>query len=281
MKYLLIFIICFVGVGCQKIVEVPIQNDITRLVIEANIERKNTSDSAIQVIRLTQSAQVNNSSDPSVVSDADVVVRGSDNSEHRFFFFAPVGRYVCTTFVARSNVNYTLNIVWRGDTYTATERVIPGARIDSIYQFYQNQTIFQDSGLVVKIDFTDPITERNYYRIDVLRNDTLKIVVDPGNEQIRLREDTQFNGKKVRDVLVDNEVIFKPGDTATVRLSSISQYAYEAFRTMFIQTGGGTIGGNPPPVPIRSNVANTTSQQRYPLGYYSVADVSIVELGLK
>lgn len=260
--------------ACQDPIQLDLPTEAPRLVVEGIIERKiGAPDSAFQRIKLTKSVGFLSGIRPPLVRDAQVSVIRSDGVETPFIFSERDSAYITNSLVVQENFGYRLRILYAGDVYeTGLDSARRGGRLDSIYQKPRRTSPFGATrGLTVAVDFTDPADVRNFYFIQLFKNGRNALEIAPGNQFTSIRSDEFFNGETLRGLEPPGNILFQPGDTALVKVISISESLYEYLRALFIQTqggGGGTF--NPPPAPVRSNVLNRTNPERYPLGYFGV-----------
>jgi hypothetical protein len=259
--------------ACEKVIDVDLNDQPPRLVIEGNIEAKPDSpDSSVQKIFLRLSANFFLNARTPVVNTASVKVL-SDGLEVPFAYNPQDSSYTATNFVARVGTTYTLQIDFNGERYEATETVPPFVAIDSLYFAFQEETTFADAGIIALIDFQDLGGVENYYWFRNFRNGVSTFKVDPGNQFRALLRDQFFDGQKLTSLPpADNEAIYETGDTATVKLSSISKRQYEFLLALYISSPPGAF--DPPPAPIRSNVRNLTNPSNAPLGFFGAIAAS-------
>lgn len=271
---LLFFVIALLAISaCEKVIEVDLNDQPPRLVIEGNIEAKlDAPDSSVQKIFLRTSANYFLNARTPVVNTATVKVL-TEGQEISFAYNPQDSSYTATNFTARVGATYTLQIDFNGERYEATETVPPFIAIDSLYFAFQEEGTFNDAGIIALIDFQDLADVQNYYWFRNFRNGISTFKVDPGNQFRALLRDQFFDGQKLTSLPpADNEAIYESGDTATVKLSSISKRQYEFLLALYISSPPGAF--DPPPAPLRSNARNVTNPTNAPLGYFGAIAVS-------
>ncbi|WP_420571164.1 DUF4249 domain-containing protein [Kordia sp.] len=276
MKKILFSLIIFVIVSC----ETEVTNDITlngstpRLVINGGIERNTTTPLAEQRIELTSTIGFLDTTDPTPVTNADISV--SDGTNDFTFTHVGDGVYTNSTIVAAINTEYTITIIWQGETYIGSDTLTEVVDFDNVYAEFEAETLFTDEGYFVKFDATDPAGIENYYYYRIFKNGEFFIVADPGNSFTLVESDEFFDGQQRTGVKPNEEVIFKVGDTAKVQQLSITEEYHDFLVELFTQTGnqGLSFVGNPPPASIRSNVLNTSTPSNRALGYFYTVDVA-------
>lgn len=260
--------------ACQDVIDVALQSEPPRLVVEGIIERKaGERDSAFQRIKLTKSIEFFAGVRPPLVRDAQVSVISSTGEETRFMFSERDSAFITNNLAVQENVGYKLRIRYNGDVYeTGFDSARRGGTLDSVYARPRRTTPFDTTrGFTIAADFTDPADVTNFYFIKLFKNGRDALEIRPGNQFATIRADRFFNGETLRGLEPQANIVFQPGDTALVKVISIGESLFEYLRALFIQTqggGGGTF--NPPPAPVRSNVINLTNSERFPLGYFGV-----------
>jgi hypothetical protein len=270
-----LFCAVFTLIGCQDPIVVQLNDDIPRMVIEGALERKQgLPDSAYQKLVLRFSQQFYDQSRPRMITDAQIVVLSGDGRQTAVLAYnSRDSVYDTRNLVIRAGMTYTTRITWRGDVYETTDELMPGGRIDSIYTRTQVETLFQPGGIIVLIDYTDPVQFANHYQLRLLKNGRNTTISDGGNQFTLLRNDEFFNGLRIRALPVNDEVTFVAGDTAQAEVVSLTKPMYDFYFTAFsLNRGAGLF--NPPPAGLPSNLRNTTSADRFPLGYMGVVDVT-------
>jgi hypothetical protein len=175
---------------------------------------------------------------------------------------------------------YTLSIIYEGDTYQAVETLLPVASIDSIYQFFVEENIFDEAGIRIKIDYKDPPDQVNYYYWEQYRDGISLIDPNPGTKWTIISSDELYNGQPFIGKIPNDELIYKSGQQAFVRQIALSEFAYNYYFALFDQIG--TRGGlSAPPAPIRGNIENLTNPDRYALGYFYATEIAEAELTVK
>lgn len=268
-------------VSCQEPIVEDLEQDLNRIVFDGSLEYKpNLPDSAFQKIKMTFNIDFYSTERPAQLTDASVIVRSSDGLQEETFVYSPAdSAYITNQLPLRPNVGYTTTIVWGGDTYVVSDSIIIGGSIDTLYQLEQKETIFNKGGIVSVIDYTDPAETRNYYQLVLLKNGKNTLLSQPANQFRLLQNDDFFNGSTLRGLIVNNDVVFEPGDTSRVEVQSLSQRMYEYYFTAYVINRPG--GNNPPPAPLRSNVVNVTNPSKPPLGYLGIVHTTRREIVIR
>jgi len=258
---LLVLIVAIFLNGCEDVVNIDLQTDAPKLVIEASINWNKGTTGKEQKIKLTTTTNYYSDLIPKV-SGATVSIKNSSNSTFRFTEIANTGVYTCSNFIAVLNETYTLTIINKGNTYTAVETLKPVAPISEIIQ--NNEGGFTGKDIEIKTYYTDPANETNYYLYNYHYSNQVK-------QNYYADEDTFFQGNKFFSVSQSDDL--KVGDEITVTHYGISKPYYN-YMNVLISIAGSSGGGpfQSPPATVRGNIINTTNPDDYPLGYFSISE---------
>ena len=126
----------------------------------------------------------------------------------------------------------------------------------------------------------DPADQTNYYYWEQYQDGVSFIQPNPGTKFSLVSSDELYNGQFVRGRLVDDDIIYTPGQTGLIRQIALSEFAYKYYFAIFDQEGSrGNLSS--PPAPIRGNIENTTNPDNYALGYFYAAEISEREIIIK
>jgi len=254
-------------ISCEEVIKVDTDTAPPRLAVEAAINWQKGTSGNIQTIKLTTTAGYFENTIP-VVSGAIVTVTNTvDNEVFNFIENPNTGVYICSDFIPEFNKPYTLTIISKGETYTATEKMYPVA---SITKFSQNNNGgITGKDIEVKTYYNDPADQANYYlfKYEYLNYKKVDLYTD---------EDTYYNGNEFFSVSQNDSL--KVGDKLGITHHGISKsyYNYMSIITNLAgQSGGGPFQS--PPATIRGNVVNKTNSNNYPLGYFSMSEIDYKE----
>ena len=275
-KYLnLIFLIVLVFVlfSCSQETTVDLGNPTQRLVVEGRIEYVASSENPRQEITLSQIGDFFENQDTPRAIGAEVWVTNAANE--RFDFDEEMdGQYVNSGLSPTIDETYVLHIVWEGQEYEAMETLIAVPAIDTIYQRFEEGNLFEDEGIKIAIDFTDPAEVDNYYHWETFLDGELQILPDPGNKNNLIAEDDFFNGNQIVGYFPNEEVVFDPGNEVLVRQIGLSENAFTYYYTLFDQAAKTGALIDTPPIPVRGNIRNLTNPSNYALGYFYACEVA-------
>jgi len=263
----LVFLIAFFAslffTSCEEVVDVDLDTAPPKLVIEASINWEKGSTGKQQVIRLTTTTGYFENQIP-VVSNAVVYVTNSKNQKFTFTEFNKSGRYLCNDFKPELNEEYTLTVISKGNTYTATEVLKSVAPITRIEQ--KNDGGFTGEDIEIKTYFTDPADEDNFYLFKYVYSNKI-------TSNYYVSEDKFYQGNEIFSSAIDEDL--KAGDEVEVTHFGISKQYYN-YMNILVSIAGSNVGGpfQSPPATVKGNIINTTDKNNYPLGYFSLSETS-------
>ena len=158
--FFFVFILATLFVGCEDVVDVDLNTAPPKLVIEASINWQKGTSGNQQRIKLTTTTDYFSTNIPKV-SGAIVTITNSTNTVFNFVEVPNTGEYFCSNFVPVINETYTLTVVSKGQTYTATETLQPVAPITKLEQ--KNDGGITGDEIEVKTFYNDPAGIPNYY----------------------------------------------------------------------------------------------------------------------
>jgi len=247
--------------GCEDVIDVDLNTAPPKLVVEASINWYKGTSGNEQKIKLTTTTDYYSNEIPKV-SGATVFVKNSSNATFNFIENPNTGEYFCTNFIPVLNETYTLTVISKGQTYTATETLKPVAPITKIVQ--NNQGGFDGKTIEIKAYFNDPATEENYYLFGYSYENQLL-------NNYFVGEDTFFQGNEFFSISQNDEL--KKGDKIDIRHFGISK-TYSNYMKVLISVAGSSNGApfQSPAATVRGNIINTTNFDNYALGYFSVSE---------
>lgn len=259
MKKIFLMVIFFgILTSCEDVIEVELNDAPPRLVVEANLNVwENGSSSA--AVRLTTTAPFFDNDLP-FVTDAEVNITDENGMVYPFIY-SQNGIYT-SILRPQLNVDYTLRIQYKGETYSATETLYTVSPLEFVEQ--RDDGGFSGEDIELKAFFTDPAGERNYYFFEGLseKGDALDVY-----------NDEFFDGNSIFGYYLIEDLA--PGDEVQFNLYGASEAYYNFMFILLQQTGDG--GGGPfetQPATVRGNIVNETNPDNFPLGYFRVSEVS-------
>ena len=250
--------------SCTDVVDIPLDTDNPRLVIDASINWQKGTTGNNQVIKLTTTTDFYTNVIP-VVSGATVFIKNNANGIFNFIETPNTGVYLCGTFVPVLNETYTLTIISKGQTYTATETLQPVAAITSVTQ--EKQTGLGTDFLKLKAFFNDPAEADNYYLYKYKFTKNLK-------PEYSVDDDLFFQGNTFFSLVLEEDTT--AGETVEITHYGISK-SYFNYMTILLSVAGSSGGGpfQSPPATVKGNIKNQTDLDNYPSGYFRLSESDV------
>lgn len=272
-KKALYFLLALVGFSaCEKIVEVDFPSDEPKLVIESQITNKRD----LWKVKLSLSQPYFDQDSADDISNAFVNISGTDGSNVDLVY-SDTGIFVSSdSLQCAVGETYTLTVVYKNKTYTATEKLANGFPIDLMLSFFLPSTNgFVESGYYIFIQGKENDYKGDSYLWKFYRNDTLK--EDFG----LLAENDEFGPVSYFNASIDpddplsglaNNIIprpfpflVEPGDTVRLEQYNLDPTYYQFLFEVQSQLGRSGTPFDPPPANPNNNISNGG------LGYFSVA----------
>lgn len=276
---LLIIILSMISISCQKVIDIDLNSSDPRLVVEGFVN--DVDDTA--VVKLSYSVNFDEDNIFPPAKGAAVKITDSDGVE-TILSESIVTEYTngvptVTTnspgiyrapLLGKVGKTYTLTIVNRGITYTATSFLATPIPLDSLFVSYTGGFNPPElSPYFITCEFQDPAGEPNYYRFKQFINGVEDSFIYTGSDNLQ-------DGQKVKASLFGSENGFKEGDTITVQMQLIDEGTCDYLMSLSQLTQDG--GGSAVPTNPKSNIVGGA------LGYFSaysqVTDSLIVNLNI-
>jgi hypothetical protein len=259
MKYLYLVFAIFIFSSCEDVVEIPLTEGPKRLVIDANINWEKGTAGNEQVIRLTETAGYYETDIP-LATGASVIIKNSNLDEFEFIEDGATGLYKTSSFVPVIDEDYELTVVYKGDTYTASETLKPITTINSVEQTLQN--IFGNDVVRVDFNYTDPVDQENYY-LGEFSSDVYLLNV------YRTWSDEIINGNDDSVFEIDEDL--EKDNNLTLRFYGISE-AYHNYIILLLQQIESNGPFATPPSALKGNCINTTTPENKAFGYFRLSE---------
>lgn len=263
-------LLCLVFASCEDVIDVKVSEGKTRLVIEASLDWERGTYGNEQFIKLSKSSPYFQTNGNNAVTGASVKVTNNNTGAEFLFTDENDGTYTISNFVPIVSHEYTLEIVYDGETYIGKETLTAGVPISSITQSVEGG--FDKELLEVNITFNDPADEENFYLIKYMEEGDLFPV-------LRDMSDAFVNGNVIdmswekEDDEDNNEKPFEVGDKVTISLYSISKRYYNYIRMLIEQYDSGGSPFSSTAAQLKGNCVNTTNPENYPYGYFRLTQV--------
>ena len=264
MKKIILFLV-IVLTSCEEVVNIPLETAKPKLVVDASIKWQKGTAGNEQLIKLSNTSNFYNNNIPKV-SNAIVFITDDNGMIYNFIEdVANAGNYWCYNFTPELNLNYTLTIIYNGETFTANEKLMPCPNITNIEQ--NNNGGFTGEDIEVKYFFDDIVNEENYYLFRFESSENLIPELD-------VLEDTFFQNNEMF-AYYSNEKL-KTGTNLDFTLYGISKNYYNYVNIILGIAGNN--GGSPfttPPATVRGNIINQTNFDNFALGYFNLSETDV------
>jgi hypothetical protein len=220
---LLLFLIIFVFPGCQKVVNVDLNEAAPRIVIEGTINDRRGPYS----VMISKSGSYFNQPVLPPVTGAMAII--TDNSGITDTLKeVNTGIYISSKIRGIPGKTYTLKVMSENQEYEGSSTMFSHVSIDSLTLVKSESQHFNLGGnnqkeipLEIHCFFKDPL-EKNFYRIKVFRNDSIN------TQNYRLFDDQYTNGQ-ITELRVAHATA---GDKYRVELYSLDSKTYGYYRTL-------------------------------------------------
>ena len=273
-KTIIIFLIAIIFISCDEKIDLTLPASPSRLIVEGRVELiKSTSEHEQQIVISTLNDFFDQSQTPRVDNAVVRVIDGNGEVYPYQHDDDDPGRYFNTDLNAEIGESYTLQIEWNQEFYEASSILVEVTPLDSVYQVFEEENAFEDGGLKLAIDFTDPIGEDNYYFWELFADGQNLILADPGNSGNVIANDRFWDGQKIEGYFPNEERVLEPGMEVIVRHIGISKETFDYLFLLFEQTGQTGQFIDVPPALIRGNIQNLTNPENIAMGYFGASEV--------
>lgn len=274
-KYIpvILFSLLITLVSCEDVIDVTVDEVEPRLVIEASINWEKGTVGNNQIIKLSTSTPYFNTTQINQVTGASVKVINTDTNTEFVFTDQNNGDYTTTSFVPVIENNYSLEVVYNGETYRANESLKSVSSINNVTQSLEDG--FDDEVLDVSIFFDDPADEENYYLFKYIESDDLFATLESQSDEF-------VNGNELKETFEkesdsdDDQKEFNPGDEVVITLLGISERYYNYISLLIDQYDGGGDPFSSTPAEIKGNCINETNANNYAFGFFRLSETVTV-----
>jgi len=260
-------------VSCTDVIDVDVQTDTIRLVVEASLDWEKGTTGNEQTITLRTSTPFFDTQSTDVVG-AQVSVTNDVNGEVYLFTDQADGTYTTDTFNPQLDASYTLEIIYDGQTYTANDTMNPVADIIDVFQ--DTEDGFDDETIELHIVFNDFEAEGDNYFFKYERPQDLLPILESGDDEFINGNEVDWWFEINEDDDEEGEIKpLAPGDVVTINMHSISRPSYNYIDIVIDQLGGVGLFESTP-VAIKGNCINTTNPDNYAHGYFRVTQKNTV-----
>lgn len=248
--------------ACEDVIDLEVPNAEPKLVIDASLNWFDGTLGDYQVIKLSLSAPFFNNQVPAAIG-ASVIVTDQNNTIYNFVDTNFNGIYECFNFNPQLNQEYTLSIIYNGETYVGTEILTSVTPIDYIEQ--NNNGGFTGEEIEIKAFYTDPAVAENYYFFEFKEEHET-------NPYLEVYDDKFIDGNQIFAFYSNSDT--ESGHELVINNYGISKQFYEFMFLLLQQTSD---GGGPfeiQPATVRGNCVNQTNPENYPFGYFRASQAT-------
>jgi len=268
-KYL-VLLIGLILLSCTDVIEVEVPYAGSRLVIEASLDWEKGSFGNRQTIKLSESIPYFDTTTSDIVTGASVKVISDLDGKIVEFVDQNDGNYTTLSFRPIPNGTYTLEVVYKGETYIAIETLKPVVDILDVNRSTQNG--FDKNAIEVNIYFDDPAEVENYYLVSFQAQDDLfPALLDISDEFTNGNEITVFYEKIENDRTGETEL--QPGDVVDIELYGVSKTYFNYIRLLIEQSASRGDPFSSVPAPLKGNCANLNNPDNFAYGYFRLTQV--------
>ena len=254
------FIIIIVSFsGCEKVIDVDLDTAAPRLVIDAQIKWQKGTNGHSQIIKLSTTTGYYETLVPKV-SGATVFVTDSKGNVFNFIETTENGDYKCEQFIPALNGDYTLTVLYKNQAYTATETLKPVPKIEQITD--KESDGFSGKYIQINAFYIDNAATDDFYLFRYKASTDIIPTYD-------VSEDEFYQGNLIFGIYISDKLV--KGQNIDITLSGISErYFNYMSKIISISSAGGPFQS--PPASLRGNIINTTDENNYALGYFSLSE---------
>lgn len=260
--YLYIVLILLSFFSCEDVIDVDVPSTEPRLVIDASIDWFKGTNGNEQSIKLSLSAPFFDEEVPPA-NNAIVYITDQNNVVYNFIEDENSGIYKNLNFIPVINTEYNLTIIYKNETYTGIEKLLPVPELEYVEQNLEGGISGEETE--IKAFFMDPSDQENYYFFEFIPN----IPVTPTLDTFK---DEFVNGNLIFGFYVEENL--NPGSSVVIRNHGVSERFYEFMFVLLQQTVENEGPFETQPATVRGNCMNVTNPDNYPLGYFKLSEVS-------
>ena len=260
--FLVVVILC---ASCQEEVFLDLDRKDARIPV---IEGYWTDQGINNEVKISLSKNYYDSTDQEFVRDAEVFIKELSTGRKITFSYLNTTRSYRPNLGERAKVGetYQLNVNWKGQVFQSEGLMLEAPTVDSVTYVYQEKRLFRDEGYYVKVYGKIPFPDKNYYRIRVIENDTLK-----NQREDYLLFDDAF-GLQVFEEGLELGYAFQKNDRVRMELYRLNKDAFDYLSQLvsLLFNDGGLF--SPPPQNPESNIRVVKGNSQV-LGYFVVSPV--------
>ncbi|MCB0382199.1 MAG: DUF4249 domain-containing protein [Psychroserpens sp.] len=261
MKKIIFIIIVIFTYACEDVIDLDLPTSKPRLVIDASINWLKGTSGNEQQIKLSLTAPFFDADVPPA-NGATVIITDNNDNSFEFIEDGDTGIYINSAFIPEINGEYNLTVLYKEETYVASEILQPVSEITRVEQNLEGG--FTGEETEIKAFFNDPIDEENFYFFEFTPSLPVTPTLDTFNDEF-------VNGNEIFGFYVEEDL--DPGQSVTIKIHGVSERFYEFMFILLqqIDDGGGPFETQP--ATVRGNCINLTNPDNYPLGYFRLSEV--------
>ncbi|HEX7493518.1 MAG TPA: DUF4249 domain-containing protein, partial [Bacteroidales bacterium] len=219
---LLLLLIIFIFPGCQKVINVDLNEAAPRIVIEGVINDRRGP----YTVLISKSGSYFNQPVLPLVTGAQVIITDNSGTIDTLREIDS-GIYITSKIRGIPGKTYTLKVISENQEFEGSSTMFSHVNIDSLTLVKGEPQRFNIGGnqnenpLEIHCFFRDPL-EKNFYRIKVFRNDSIN------TQNYRLFDDQYTNGQ-ITELRVTHATA---GDKYRIELYSLDSKTYGYYRTL-------------------------------------------------
>lgn len=267
--------------SCEDVIQIKLDEGSKLLVVDAFINNMRVD----QKVRLTYTDSYFSGQNPPPVTGASVVLTDLTNSKVYNFTDQSNGNYVfnltSADTIGITGHQYKLEVVYKGDSYTALADQRRTAKLDSISATYQDGTsLFAPKAGYYAVlwarDLPGPYSD--YYWIKSSKNNVMyskasdiNLAVDGTNGSVPANDTLVFTPPGINSLVPRDEVL-DIGDTLAVEIHSISKETYLFLLQVINQTNNSGLFATTPEN-VRTNIISPDGATKA-IGWFSFSGVA-------
>jgi hypothetical protein len=253
--YILLFTTTIM-VGCEKIVDLKLDNATPIVVIDASINDLNEN----QIVKISKTYNFTEPNRFNGVGGAVVVLTTPEGNSINYTETSP-GIYQTIKMKGIPGKRYRLDVSLEGETYTAYSTMPSKVTLDSLT--FKKFNFFGKENDYLAVNYNDPAGINNQYRY-ILK---VKGVI----EEDKVNEDRFNDGNKVSDVIFYDVNDLVAGDKLDVEFQCIDRNVYRYFYSLGQNNGSGG-----PPVSPSNPVSNFSNNALGIFNAHTSSKLSVV-----
>ncbi|MET0637973.1 MAG: DUF4249 domain-containing protein [Chitinophagaceae bacterium] len=216
--------------SCEKVIEIDLDGVDKKYVVEANI----SDQPGTCRVLLSQTRDFTDNNQFVGIGGAVVTITESGGAVTVLTPSEP-GVYESAALVGTSGKTYNLSVNINGETFTASSTLPQKVNLDSIYT--TSEFLFNDTRLIVNVDFMDPPGKGNNYRF-------IQYFNGKREDQLQFMNDDYTDGRNVNTKLFyfndddEKELDLKSGDEVRVEMYNIDPAMYKYWFSLFRSSTG-------------------------------------------